>query len=264
MKRIILLVVTFLPSVMFCTQAHGQSGVFPSGTEWEEIIVEPVDRIGSTIVWDTLASHIYKIDGDTIVGQKAYKKVECDGKPYGACIREAGGCVWMKADIFPEEFKLYDFNWNGTEKVTMQYLRWTDFYMTGVRLEDDVYYVDNEKHMVATDKGVEEQLRDVIYNLGRVDDMSRNSCLIGYLKPEMVLPWARHTKVFWLKKNGVIVYHDPGYDVAGITTQQTGQQQPASAAYDLLGRRVSHPTSSLSPLKEGIYIENGRKRVVSH
>ena len=33
--------------------------------------------------------------------------------------------------------------------------------------------------------------------------------------------------------------------------------------YDLQGRRVSPLTSRLSPLKKGIYIENGRKRVVS-
>jgi hypothetical protein len=63
--------------------SHAQEEVFPTGMTWEEIIVEPADKIGSKIVYDTLASHIYKIDGDTIVGQKAYKKVECDGKPYG-------------------------------------------------------------------------------------------------------------------------------------------------------------------------------------
>ena len=92
--------------------------------------------------------------------------------------------------------------------------------------------------------------------------MNRNSSLLGYTVDEMILPDMDYWKVFWLKKNGTIVYHDPAYDVLGITKQQTGLQQPASTVYDLQGRRVPSLTPSHSPLKNGIYIENGRKRVV--
>jgi hypothetical protein len=124
-----------------------------------------------------------------------------------------------------------------------------------------------------TDEGAKDALCGssvIIRGLGNVEEMNRNSSLLGYTVDEMILPDMDYWKVFWLKKNGVIVYHDSAYNVAGITTQQTKQQQPASTAYDLQGRRLSSssshpspPTSDLSPLKKGVYIENGRKRVVS-
>ena len=80
--------------------SHAQEEMFPTGMTWEEVHVDVIS-IRDGIVADTLGFRKYEICGDTIIGQKSYKKVMCDGKSYGACIREADNCVWMKADIFP-------------------------------------------------------------------------------------------------------------------------------------------------------------------
>ena len=50
-------------------------------------------------------------------------------------------------------------------------------------------------------------------------------------------------------------------DISSITSVTTPVTK--SEYVDLQGRRVSPLTSDLSPLKKGIYIENGRKRVVN-
>ena len=264
MKTITCLITAILLALPFCCNA--QEEMFPTGMTWEEIYVEDDVIRDGKIVTDTLGFRKYEICGDTIIGQKTYKKVMCDGKSYGACIREADNCVWMKADIYPEEFKLYDFNWDGKENITVQLLRWNDFYRTGVSLIEGIMWLNMGRGTLTTDEGVKECLRQcavIVRGLGNVEDMDRNSSLLGYTIPETIMPDLVYWKVFWIRKNGVIVYHDSAYNVAGITTQQTKQQQPASTAYDLQGRRVSPHTSSLSPLKKGIYIENGRKRVVS-
>ena len=261
------IITRLIPAIMaaFPLGSHAQEEMFPTGMTWEEIHVDVIS-IRDGIVADTLGFRKYEICGDTIIGQKTYKKVMCDGKPYGACIREADNCVWMKADIFPEEFKLYDFNWDGKESVTVQRLRWKDFYRTGATLEEETFWLHLGRTSITTDEGAKDALCGssvIIRGLGNVEEMNRNSSLLGYTVDEMILPDMDYWKVFWLKKNGTIVYHDPAYDVLGITTQHTGLQQPASTAYDLQGRRVPSLSSGHSPLKKGIYIENGRKRVVS-
>lgn len=57
-------------------------------------------------------------------------------------------------------------------------------------------------------------------------------------------------------KDGEPVYIAAGHDMAGIVVKQACRQQTVSIAYDLQGRQLQG-----RPAK-GLYIENGRKRVV--
>jgi hypothetical protein len=70
--------------------SHAQEEMFPTGMTWEEVIVEEGVIRDSQMITDTLLYHNFEICGDTIIGQKTYKKVMCDGKPYGPVIVESG------------------------------------------------------------------------------------------------------------------------------------------------------------------------------
>ena len=262
------IITRLIPAIMVALPlgSHAQEEMFPTGMMWKEVIVEEGVIRDSQMITDTLLYHDFEICGDTIIGQKTYKKVMCDGKPYGACIRETDNCVWMKADVYPEEFKLYDFNWYGKESVEVQYLRCRNFKGAEAKLDKEEWYMAYKKSASAG-TGQTESLyfpdrSEVIKGLGRVSDRRLNGCLLGYIRLDIDVAHLIFIKVLWVKKNGVLTFHAPSYDVLGITKQQTGLQQPASTVYDLQGRRVPSLTHSHSPLRKGIYIENGRKRVV--
>jgi len=133
--------------------------------------------------------------------------------------------------------------------------------------EDDRFPLDSLK----TEQGVQivnAFYRIIIRNLGCVAELDRYHCLLGHRSSEFGIPGLVYHRVLWIRKYGKEVYRYYGKNEwsTGID-ELNGTLIPfanTSIYYDLQGRRVSPISSHPSPLKKGIYIENGRKRVVSH
>ena len=265
MKRYKTILATFLLAIPFCVMA--QEEVFPTGTVWKEVREEVYNPECPEYYtpMDTLQARVFEIGPDTVIGQKTYKQVFMDDTPWDCVIREENGCVWMLADGYAEEFKLYDFNWDGRNAIVTQFLREQDRYATWAAPEDDRLPLDALK----TEQGaqiVNGFYRIVIRNLGCVAELDRYHCLLAHRRSCYDIPGLVYSRVLWIRKYGKEVYRYYGENEwsTGID-ELNGTLIPFAnpgTAYDLQGRRVSPPTSSLSPLKKGIYIENGRKRVV--
>ena len=266
MKKHIILA-TFLFAIPFCVTA--QEEVFPTGTVWKEVSEEVYypEYPEYHTPMDTLMARVFEIGPDTVIGQKTYKQVFMDDTPWDCVIREEDGCVWMLADGYAEEFKLYDFNWDGRDTIVTQFLREHDRYAMWLAPEDDRFPLDSLK----TEQGVQivnAFYRIIIRNLGCVAELDRYHCLLGHRSSEFGIPGLVYHRVLWIRKYGKEVYRYYGKNEwsTGID-ELNGTLIPfanTSIYYDLQGRRVSPISSHPSPLKKGIYIENGRKRVVSH
>jgi hypothetical protein len=245
-----------------------QEEVFPTGTVWKEVMDEVYNPECPEYYtpMDTLQARVFEIGPDTVIGQKTYKQVFMDDTPWDCVIREENGCVWMLADGYSEEFKLYDFNWDGRDTIVTQFLREQDRYATWAAPEDDRLPLDALK----TEQGaqiVNGFYRIVIRNLGCVAELDRYHCLLAHRRSCYDIPGLVYSRVLWIRKYGKEVYRYYGENEwsTGID-ELNGTLIPFAnpgTAYDLQGRRVPSLTSSQSPLRKGIYIENGRKRVVS-
>jgi len=266
MKRHKTILSTFLLAIPFCVMA--QEEVFPTGTVWKEVMDEVYNPECPEYYtpMDTLQARVFEIGPDTVIGQKTYKQVFMDDTPWDCVIREENGCVWMLADGYSEEFKLYDFNWDGRDTIVTQFLREQDRYATWAAPEDDRLPLDALK----TEQGaqiVNGFYRIVIRNLGCVAELDRYHCLLAHRRSCYDIPGLVYSRVLWIRKYGKEVYRYYGENEwsTGID-ELNGTLIPFAnpgTAYDLQGRRVPSLTSSQSPLRKGIYIENGRKRVVS-
>ena len=233
--------------------------LFPTGTEWREASYTP----GSPVRYDD-----YAIGDETVVGQKTYRRVMKNGEDSGQLLREEGSCVWLLCDEYPEEIKLYDFDWLSFEQPTMEYLRESN---DGQELSTDVIEINDtrlEYLAVTINQYAFSHGRKIVYGVGCVSGSRRNASILGYKEPETVEAGTTKNMVVWFRRSGQGGTY--GYDAyvpndwtAGISSPASSPASSSQEIYDLQGRRVSPLTSRLSPLKKGIYIENGRKRVVS-
>ena len=246
---------TFLLAIPFCAMA--QEEMFPTGTVWKEVSEEIYypEHPEYYTPMDTLNARVFKIGLDTIIGQKTYKQVFMDDTPWDCVIREEGGCVWMLADGYAQEFKLYDFNWDGRDTIVTQYLREQDRYATWVAPEDDRFPLDSLK----TEQGVQyvdNFSRFIIRGLGCVADLNRYHCLLAHRMADIPCPCLELRRVLWLRKNGKEVYRYYGKNVC--TTGIDGRKVDLvsdSHSYDLQGL----PTKNAS--RHGVYIRDGKKYV---
>ncbi len=246
----------FLLVAPLCVVA--QEEVFPTGTVWKEVIEEFYDSRHPEYhtPMDTLVGHVFEIGPDTIIGQKTYKQVFKDDAPWDCVIREEDGCVWMLADGYAEEFKLYDFNWDGRDTIVTQFLREQDRYATGVAPEDDHFPLDSLK----TEQGVQianKFYRIVIRNVGCVSELDRYYCLLAHRRPYYDIPGLEFYRVLWIRKNGKEVYRYYGKNewTTGIDDKKI---KPLSNnhCYDLQGHRLTDKS------QKGVFIRNGKKHII--
>ena len=256
MKKTITILSAFLLSLPLCVMA--QEELFPTGTTWKEVreeIYVPEDSDYYTPMDTLLNVWTYEIGRDTIIGQRTYKQVFMNGALWDCVIREEAGCVWMLAEGYAQEFKLYDFNWDGCDTIVTQYLREQDRYATWVALENDTVNLRSIEYVYYYH-------RTVIRGIGCVSDLSRISCLLGHRMWYIVPPGLIFRKVLWLRRNGKEVYRYYGKNewTTGIEEHRADRIRQDASIYDLLGRRISvSSTSSLRP--KGVYIQGGRKYV---
>lgn len=250
----------FLLVIPFCVVA--QEEMFPTGTVWKEVREEFYDSRHPEYhtPMDTLMAHVFEIGPDTIIGQNTYKQVFKDDAPWDCVIREEDGCVWMLADGYAEEFKLYDFNWDGRDTIVTQFLREQDRYASWVAPEDDNFPLN----ALRTEQGVQiasNFCRIIIRNLGCVADLNRRHCLLAHRMMYNEPPGLIYYRVLWLKKNGKEVYRYYGKDewmcdmesISSVESVAADNTDRHEGLYDLQGRRLAE-----EPAK-GMYIKDGRK-----
>ena len=180
-------------------ESQDEGKYFPTGLKWQESTVE-YDVI------NTECSHIYEIGADIVIGDITYKEVLVDGSAANLWIREEDKKVLLLSAEYPQEFKLYDFNWDGeTGTLFTEYLQEKGdgvelkrqdlprYYKTICR--DGQYYQFHQE-----DAGI------VIRNIGRVYELNRNSSLLGYKLPEEILPGLIYWKVLWIEKGGEVIF----------------------------------------------------------
>ena len=252
----LLAVLLVLPSC-----AIAQEEVFPTGTVWKEVREElfmPENPEYHTPM-DTLRDYVYEIGTDTIIGQKTYKKVFKDNALWDCVIREEGGCVWMLADGYTQEFKLYDFNWEGRDTIVTQFLHEEVTNSALVYLDNDYFPLDSLK--VEQEMQIADSFnRIIIRGIGCVAELDRKFCLLGHRMRWEPSPSLMFFRVLWLRKNGkeVYRYHGKNEWTTGMANASVASTSPASPDifYDLQGRRLA-----VEPRK-GLYIRDGRKMVV--
>ena len=260
MRNYNIILSALLLAIPFCVTA--QEEVFPTGTVWKEVrevLYDPRHPEHHTPM-DTLVGHIFEIGPDTVIGKNTYKQVFKDEAPWDCVIREEDGCVWMLADGYAEEFKLYDFNWDGRDTIVTQYLREQDRYASWVAPEDDHFPLS----ALRTEHGVQiasNFCRILIRNLGCVADLNRRHCLLAHRMMYDVPPALLFYRVLWLRKNGKEVYRYYGKNewttgIHELNVTLIPFTAPGSS-YDLQGRRLSGEPA------RGMYIKDGRKYVKS-
>ena len=210
--RFILLITVFLSTVL----CQSEELYFPTGTVWKEVVIDPEPL-------DTLQSNLYEIGSDTIINNNRYKCVLANGNPQEFWVREQDGIVWVLSDLFPSDIKIYDFNWDGTNDYTFEYLSVN--FETG-NTEVKTCHVPSSHTCNISYNGesywyIEEALSgDVIVNkIGRVRDLNLNCAMLGCIMYEPVLPGLIYSKVLWVKRNEETIYETQSFENAVLRNQ---------------------------------------------
>ena len=239
-----------------CT-ASIKAQYFPTGMTWEEIIVVPFMEPEAFDVW------LYEIDTDTLVGNVAYKKVMRNKEFSGICIREDGDKVWLLTKDYPTEILLYNFDWDTNCEIVTEYLKAQN--NGGYELRRDTIHVGDCPSVIINGKNYqyfrEDFTRSLIRGIGKVTELNRYPCFLGYREGLAIRPGLEFLKVHWIQRNGVEIYRseDPKEWTVDVPTgidSDKSINNPPSPTYDLQGRPLTGKPS------KGVYIEDGKKRVV--
>ena len=193
-------------------QLHAQEEYryFPTGMKWKEVIADPF----SSLPLDTVYSVQYEIGEDTLVNDRLCKTILMDGKPLERWIIEENEKVWIFTNDYPDPIQIYDFNWNG-DKSYYEFLRVyeTSHETGGSSYQPELvrsYLNQDEIEVTSYNNHTIEYLMDfegvVIRHKGRVSDMNRNSCLLGYKIVDPILPGLEFIKVLWIVRDGKEIF----------------------------------------------------------
>ena len=201
MKQLFIFLIVFLSLGTEKSYCQNESNYFPTGMKWQEATVElypPVVNIEN--------SHTYEIGADIVINNVTYKEIKVDGVPASLWMREENNKVWLLSDKYPQEFKIYDFNWESeADPLYTEYLQENENGIELKKMELPVTYKticrDGQNYQFHQEgDGI------VIRNIGRVHELNRNSCLLGYELPEEILPGLNYWKVLWIEKEGVVTF----------------------------------------------------------
>ncbi len=239
------------------SSVFAQMEIFPKGMKWEECLAEP----GSPI--DLTNTTKYEI-GDAIEKNNVtYNEVLINGERAGVWVRESNNVVWLLTNDYPNEIKLYDFNWDSTLPLTTEYLKEIDEEGTGVEKLSLEWLPDYEETFVGdnTYKYYKDNNGAEICNIGRVTDLNRNGSLLGYKVPYISLPGLIYSKVLWISRNDKEIFRSESSDewiieIPNGISQNTYTITKTSPLYDLSGRRLNKEP------QRGVYIRDRKKVVI--
>lgn len=229
--------------------------------KWKEVLAEPY-----SLPLDTVTSVVYEIGEDTLVDNRLCKTIMMNGERLERWIFEEDDRVWILTKDFPDPIMIYDFNWNN-ESPFCEYLRVNEPSQE-VELLKSYLNKDDIKNVIYKNQSIEYILKDdggMIRHIGRVSDLRRNSCLLGYKIVEPVLPGIEYLKVLWIVRDGQEIFRSETAEEWIFEIPSTIHELPYAALnapsscppyFDLQGRKIT-----VSPQK-GVYIRGGRKYVV--
>lgn len=199
MKRTLLFIMWVLASITMMAQ-----GYFPTGMKWEEVNVDPSMEL------EYENAHIYEIGADTLIGNVTYKKVLKDNVFSGICIRESGDKVWLLTKEYPTEFLLYDFDWDSNKEVETEYLKSLNMEGNDYALRKETIPMDKCQDVTINGKTYQYYrdsfIRSQIRGIGKVAELNRYPCLLGYKENAVISPGLVYFKVHWIQRNGEEIF----------------------------------------------------------
>ena len=199
MKRTSLFIMWVLASITMMAQ-----GYFPTGMKWEEVNVDPSMEL------EYENAHIYEIGADTLIGNVTYKKVLKDNVFSGICIRESGDKVWLLTKEYPTEFLLYDFDWDSNKEVETEYLKSLNMEGNDYALRKETIPMDKCQDVTINGKTYQYYrdsfIRSQIRGIGKVAELNRYPCLLGYKENAVISPGLVYFKVHWIQRNGEEIF----------------------------------------------------------
>ena len=198
-RKIITLLFTMAITVAFTARTVA-GNYFPTGMTWKEVLAEP-----GYAQLDTTYSFLYEIGGDTIVNGVTCKEVLLNNIPIQLWLYEDGSKVWLLADDYPEPIMIYDFDWHGENPAYCEYLI-GESSLTKERDYIDPFDIQNtwlgglQMEYIIKDSGA------IIKDIGRVSELYRDCCLLGYKIEEPILPGLIYSKVLWIVRDGKEVF----------------------------------------------------------
>jgi len=246
--------------------AQWDAPYFPTGMSWQERVL---DFNSGEPEWGVVET--FEIGTDTIINGLTYKQVRRDGQLEPIWVREQGNIVWLLTNASPNELKLYDFNWDSQQEITLDYFK--------INVNDGSHQLCTKKfntNNVATTflNGTKVQYyreyisRTTIRGIGDVIDLPRfgcihypHDCLLGYCEPEVVWPGVCFKKVIRIQRNGVEIYSSDNSDdwinVIPNSVHLPRERSINSQWYNLSGHQLSSP-----PTRKGVYIRGGKKVLI--
>ncbi len=183
----------------FAVERGKSAEYFPIGMKWKEMFATP------GVPLDTVTANLYEIGGDTLIGTVRYKEVFRNNKQCKLWIREEGQVVWLLTGEYPGEIKLYDFDWGRKESI-VEVLRENgeNFELCSVPINTD------DRNTTCTDTFSYEYISEhdgtLIRGIGRVSELNRDACLLGYKLPEVMLPGLEYHKILWISRDGKTIF----------------------------------------------------------
>lgn len=248
MKTIILSIFTITYSVI-AVYSQSPCQFFPTGMKWQEVLIEP-----DTYTYEETRRN-YEIGNDVYLNGKMYKEVKVDGKETGLYVREYESEVWVHVPDYPEEIKIYDFSVEQNKTVFTDYLKGDEGTLELCHYKQNGSYAT----VIDSDKTYYYQMEfdhTLILGIGRISELNRNSALLGYKEPSVVLPGLLYWKVMWIERNSDIIFksensHDWIMEIPNSIKKLTNKTYDIT--YSLSGILLYHEP------KRGIYIKNGKK-----
>ena len=199
MTRTLLFIVCILASITMQAQ-----GYFPTGMKWEEVNVDPSMEL------EYVNAHIYEIGADTLIGNITYKKVLKDNVFSGICVRESGDKVWLLTKEYPTEFLLYNFDWDDNKEIETEYLKGRNIEGNDYDLQKETIPMDKCQNFTINGKTYQYYrdsfIRSQIRGIGKVAELNRYPCLLGYREMAVISPGLVYFKVHWIQRNGEEIF----------------------------------------------------------
>ena len=199
MKRTLFFIAWVLASITMLAQDY-----FPTGMKWEEVNVDPSMEL------EYVNAHIYEIGADTLIGNVTYKKVLKDNVFSGICVRESGDKVWLLTKEYPTEFLLYNFDWDDNKEIETEYLKNLNMEGNDYALRKETIPMDKCQDVTINGKTYQYYrdsfIRSQIRGIGKVAELNRYPCLLGYREMAVISPGLVYFKVHWIQRNGEEIF----------------------------------------------------------
>ena len=199
MKRTLFFIAWVLASITMLAQDY-----FPTGMKWEEVNVDPSMEL------EYENAHIYEIGADTLIDNVTYKKVLKDNEFSGIFVRESGDKVWLLTKEYPTEFLLYDFDWDGNKEIETEYLKNLNIEGNDYALRKETIPMDKCQDVTINGRTYQYYrdsfIRSQIRGIGKVAELNRYPCLLGYKEMAVISPGLIYIKVRWIQRNGKEIF----------------------------------------------------------